>query len=239
MADTFYAQGDATISGGTPTGARGQELDLLIRNMGDYANDLKYAQKAYIRFDISTLHKPISNVELSLHVLEGLDTGSTNMDWTFRVLGLREDPLNDWQESTLTWNNAPANDDESGLAFIDTDTFNNGVPLATFTVKGIGSDGDTVQLTGDADSDLASFLEADNDGLVTFLLARVEAGYPTQTVTHRFASREYVPAAGQAGDLAATLTILPEPASLALLAVATPLLIRNRRKKRALAAKSG
>ena len=89
MADTFYAQGDATISGGTPTGARGQELDLLIRNMGDYANDLKYAQKAYIRFDISTLHKPISNVELSLHVLEGLDTGSTNMDWTFRVLGLR------------------------------------------------------------------------------------------------------------------------------------------------------
>lgn len=239
MADTFYAQGDATISGLTPTGARGQEPDLRIRNMGDTGNDFTYARKAYIRFDISTLHEPISNVELTLHVLEGQDTGPPNMDWTFHVLGLHDDQPNDWLESTLTWNNAPANEDDSGLAFKPSHTFNNGVPLATFTVKGIGLDGDTVQLTGDADSDLASFLEADTDGLVTFLLARFTPGDLSKMVTHRFASREYVPDGGQAGDLAATLTILPEPASLALLAVATPLLIRPRRKKRALAAKRG
>jgi len=239
MADTFYAQGDATISGGTPTGARGQELDLLIRNMGDTGNDFTYARKAYIRFDISTLNEPISNVELTLHVLEGLDTDPTNMNWTFHVLGLHEDQPNDWLESTLTWDNAPANDKESGLDFKASRTFNNGVPLATFIVKGIGSDGETVQLAGDADSDLASFLQADTDGLVTFLLARFTPGDLSKMVTHRFASREYVPAGGQAGDLAATLTILPEPASLALLAVATPLLMRHRRKKRTLAAKRG
>jgi hypothetical protein len=223
-ASVYQATQDSYINGGSVNSQYGGQDSLDVDNRGDSASDLAYAKKAYIEFDISGHEQQVHQAELQLHVLPGLGDPNNRL-WTFALYGLRESD-DTWSQMTLAWNNAPGNDVESGSEFNSTRT----TLLDTFTILGLDGDGEPITLTGDADSPLVEFLQADTDGKVTFLIGRTDAGSRGQQATHRFASSDYTPPAGLPGQDAPQLTILPEPATISLLCLGAVALLRRSRK---------
>jgi hypothetical protein len=213
-ASIHKATQDSFINGGAPTSQYGGQDWLSVENMGDEDNDLSHSKKAYIEFDISSHEQQINHAELQLHVLLG-EGDSDYEPGTFALYGLHKsyDP---WSQSTLTWDNAPGNNESSGGGFNSDCTL-----LDTFTIDGLGG-GETLTLTYDADSALVEFLQADTDDKVTFLIGRSSAG-SRQLTTHRFASSE--------GQDAPQLTVLPEPATISILCLGATALLRRSRKR--------
>ena len=82
--------------------------------------------------------------------------------WTYEIYGLNDDaPGNDW--TSITWNNAPANDTGSGNAFTSDATGLLG------QIAGGGSVGETRTVASQA---LVDFIQADQDGVVTLMMVR-------------------------------------------------------------------
>ncbi|MEM6460227.1 MAG: DNRLRE domain-containing protein, partial [Planctomycetota bacterium] len=72
------------------------------------ADNLSFARKAYIRFDLSSFTGPITDAELAITFSF---SGSDNNGLPINVYAINDGVTGEdtWDETTLTWNNAPSN----------------------------------------------------------------------------------------------------------------------------------
>ncbi len=214
-ADSFIRQGQADTNFGSEGG-------VVIKGGNGGTT-----RKGYLRFDISEVP-----LEESVGAWLELETSTNNpgggnatppQDFSVNVYGLNDDAMgNDWDEGTLTWNNAPGNDAPG-----------NGVDPATTTLLG------TIEVLATAAPDevlfssdeLLQFLEDDTDGLVTLLLQRTTGGSSNLA----FATKE-----NSAAGLIPTLNfavaesqgVIPEPSSIAIWTLLGAVAGRRRRAGR-------
>ena len=150
--------------------------------------NLQDARKLYLRFDLAILTKPAKNAtdaSVTLQMLPAEGHSPSDKIWTFDVFGLKDGVTEEnWGENTVTWNNAPASDPTSPVAL----TTDNVTPLGQFTITGQGKEGQKIVFSSPS---MLKFLQADSDGLVTFIITRREQGNDAQNdVIHIFAPKE-------------------------------------------------
>jgi hypothetical protein len=164
---TIEATHDATISGMNPE-------DQSDRNAGDAATlNARHCtepvrnQKAYLRFDLSDVGRPIHSAYLRLH-WSRMDRGGRS----YAVYGLLErqrygtEPLGEkWKEVLLTWDNAPASPTDPTSPHLDGTT-----ARLLSKLKSPGQSDYVV--TGGAS--LTKYLNADTNGTVTLIIVPVE-----------------------------------------------------------------
>lgn len=192
----------------------------------------------FLRFDISGYTSGSFSGDSTLGLTLYRDN-SINTD--VFVYGLN-DGLDDWVEGDkdgesgvgdeLTYNNAPGivQDSEAGDD-LDLNSSETTALLATFE-NFTGDEGDEKIV---ATSDITNFLNIDGDGLVTFLLLREFSNSTAQFddfANKETTSLESGSITGDAGDFAPSLTIIPEPTTLALLLLGGAALLRRPRRRR-------
>jgi hypothetical protein len=191
-------------------GNHGTESALLIKNAaaGDN-NDPGAQRKAYIRFDLSSLGTDlVSQSALKLHVSQSLGQGfHDNVIGKmigFSIYGLNDgDAGESWDETLITWYNAPQNDQTSGSGLLPNTTH-----LGSFDLfeTGIGTD---VDFSSPA---LTSFLNDDTNDLLTLIVVRDFFDPNVSGYVHQFYSRE----AGDELSPSLEVNVVPEPASIAV-----------------------
>lgn len=154
----------------------------LVKNAAPDKSD--WVRKAYVGLDLAPVAgRHIVEAQLSFTFAPtGLGFASEVPDATFVVYGLTDESLDDWDERTLRWPNAPAN--QPGGADLDPAKV---VRLGTFQIaQGVQSG--THGIAGPA---LTDFLNKDTNGLVTFLVVRETLGSGRNDLVHGFANKHH------------------------------------------------
>jgi hypothetical protein len=174
---------DASIQGGDNADKNFGPNYLWVKN----GSSINFARKMYMRFDLTTASAPLSNLESA--TLRLSDGGAKRclarrQEWLYRVWGLPDaDAGENWDEKTITWNNAPLNDVESGKSLKA-----EAIPLGTLTVKGTGKEGDIVSFSS---PELTKWLQSDTNKLATLIFTRDETEIgQTDNVLHVFWPKE-------------------------------------------------
>jgi hypothetical protein len=151
---------DASINGGSYADTNfGDATFLMTKGSGDP----QYNRKSYVQFDVPVL--PGWHVDESKLILE-IYSAEISSAVTLEVWGLKDSISgNDWSESTLTWNNAPA----TVAASVDLDS-SKVVSLGQILID-TPAVGSVISLESDA---LSRFLEDDSDGEVTVIITNTE-----------------------------------------------------------------
>ena len=162
-------------------------------------------RKTYLRFDLSALGSGgVADAELQLTFLGG-DADDTEIN----VWGLDDGDVGEsWDESTITWNNAPGNFQSHWIPDLNRTT-----QLGSFVRAGDAQNLDVLTFSS---ASLVDFLNADTDGQVTILLT---GNSSSATDFSSLASKESA-AVGTGNAIPPTLEItVPEPAAALLLLV--------------------
>jgi len=199
---------DSRVRGGNPTTNYGTS-DLVMAKCADWP---QLHRKAYIRFDLSALGElKALDATLTLVALEEINGAAT-----FNVFGLNDGATGeDWGETTITWDNAPANDHTSGSGVTSDATL-----LGQFTVPDVSG---PVSITFSNPS-LASFLNKDTDDLATLIITRATGGNSLNTGC--FVAREHATLAPPTLEI-----VIPEPSTLALLGLLGLAVFGRRRRQ--------
>jgi hypothetical protein len=156
---TITPDADAYVSNAARTTAFGSGATLV-------ANSSNGVRICYLRFDLSSVPRPITRITLDL------TSSGTGMD-SYHVFGLTEGE--NWVENSMNWNNAPGLNN----AFITTpgtlsqiiesdELYASGTPLSTFSAPGAS---DTHNRVLDVTrGPVFDFISADEDQVVTFLI---------------------------------------------------------------------
>ena len=165
-------------------------------------------RKGYLRFDLGPISGPISDAELLLTYVGTNPDRAANPSF-YNVFGLVDGHSEEnWNENTITWNNAPGNNTASA----------GGVSAAETTLLGSFSLDVPGAILGDqvlfSSSFLVTFLLADTDGLATILLTRQQQNFSIES----FASKEN--ADWSAPTLNLTTSAVPIPAAVWLFGTA-------------------
>jgi hypothetical protein len=219
-ADTYLSNdGQSTNEG--PDGTHGGNTTMLIRNFAGTRMKM-----AYVRFDLSGVSGGLDGAVLSFELLS-----TANRDRTFQIYGLTDDATDDaWNESTTSYNNAAGviPNPPTALAQVDIDE-------TKMTLLGtIGMNGSAAQVLrsdnglADTSLNLDSFLAADTNGLVTFLIINSTSD---SNASYSLTSKENT----TAGVTFPTLelpnaTLIPEPTAAALLGLMATGMLRHRRQ---------
>ena len=147
----------------TTADGNGADADVPVSGAqdGSYDNVVVWSGgggiKGYMRFDVSSITKDLDLARLTVTTIDGQFAPGTTA-W-----GLDDgDPGESWDESTIVWNTAPANDTNSTVAFLANATY-----LGVFVnINNVA--GGTGDVSGAA---LKNFLNADTDGQVTLMFA--------------------------------------------------------------------
>jgi hypothetical protein len=159
-------------------------------------------RKGYLRFDLTEINDIIVDVSLELTFVSAGGSGIANPS-TYYVYGLINGHTGkNWDELTITWNNAPANNQGSGNGFLAAEvTFLGSFDLAVLSAEV----GDKVTFTS---NELINFLQKDTNNLVTLMLTREQRNFSNE----HFASKENATLA------APTIFVtVPEPATILIL----------------------
>ena len=143
-------------------------------------------RKGYVAFDLSSFpNHHFEEAELVL-TIEPSDLGFASMvpDATFDVYGLTDEGEDNWEENGLTWQRAPGHDPEQA---------DRNLPVASKTrllgkfeiAQGVNRG--TRVLRGRA---LRDFLNADTNGIATFILCRETDETGRGGLVHAFATKE-------------------------------------------------
>jgi hypothetical protein len=205
--------------------------------------DTQRFDAVFLRFDVSAYVSGSFTGNTTLGLTKWRDSES-GLD--FQIYGLN-DGLDNWIEGDggtddnptgeLDFDNAPGIDQSAGYPpnpvanVIDTNEASLIAAWSGFT----GDEGDKVTFTS---SDLTTFLNDDNDGLVTLILLR---NYTTSTAAFDdFASKEAttldsgsptVSAGTYAPSLTSDATVIPEPASIVLLGLGGAVMLAGRKRR--------
>ncbi len=233
--------------------ADGNGADAMVRQDGSNLGDTNFGADGRIwartnasndRFDAIFLRFDISDY------VSGSFTGPVTLGLTkwrdddtltdLIVYGLNES-VDTWIEGDggtdnnpvgeLTYDNAP------GIAQ-DSDFGDNDIDLTEVSV--LVSDAEGFQLTGNegdeitvSDADFLTFLNADTDGLVTFIIARTDDDGGIDDIATK-ETTDLATSTGSAGDFAPTLsfdgTLVPEPATVALLGLGGLVMLSRKRR---------
>lgn len=186
-----------------------------VKNSGDNGSTTR---KGYIRFDTSSITGAVTAASLDL-VVSQIDSGIGNNDQTIYIYGLTDETLDNWAPATTTWANAPANN--TGSAY-QADLTKASL-LGTFKLDHNGDKAAPVgTVVGLSNQALINFLNSDTNGRVTFILGRTGTGGGLNLL---FASDTHATLAPP------TLTIVPEPATLATLGLWGLIAVGRRRRK--------
>lgn len=125
-------------------------------------------RKGYLQYDYATgTGRLLADawIEFPFYAtgLGALDATGESTVFDFHVYGISNESIDTWDEATTDWNNAPANDTSNGYGVISADT----TDLGTFSVTGAGVGTHMIQTPA-----LQSFLQADTDGKVSFIVVR-------------------------------------------------------------------
>ena len=163
-------------------------------------------RKGYLRFDLSSIADPITNANLALSFVE--DTHITFATWVFNVYGLSDGHSGEnWLETGITWNNAPANDTSSGGGLLGGQASLLGAfSIDTFLL----APGDIVNFSSSA---LTNFLQVDTNDLVTLILIRQDLTLSKVG----FATKEHTDFQAPTLTLSTTVNPVPEPDTLLLM----------------------
>jgi hypothetical protein len=158
------------------------EILLLVKYSASRNPD--YERKAYIGLDLTPIAGlSVAEARLSLTFAPtGLGYASEVPDATFAVYGLSDETLDNWDEKTIRWNNAPANRpggrdlDETRVVRLGTFEIVQGELTGTRTIEGPA---------------LVEFLNRDTNGLATFILVRETQGSGRSDLVHGFANKNH------------------------------------------------
>ncbi|TWT84393.1 FecR protein [Planctomycetes bacterium CA13] len=174
---------DAFIWRERSSGYEGQEM-LLVKHCVVHRD--QWDRKVYLAFDIESLKGfKLEQAELRLHLVpSGLGYVSGQLDATFQVYGLADESFDDWNEKTINWQNAPAND--TGAASVASGMT---VPLGSFEVRQ-GVQTGSVSISGDR---IREFIESDINGVITLIVVREtqERAWDGGGLVHAFVSKEH------------------------------------------------
>jgi hypothetical protein len=181
---TLESSADAYVRAGSYAAIPyGTASTLVVKNATTTDNQ----RKAYIRFDL-TGQDVHSTPNASLLLIAS--TWDDTTPW--QVYGLKNgDAGESWVESSITWNNAPANTTTSGDALVSSRV----VLLGTLATAGALPSGSALELRSAA---LDAFLLADTNDRVTFILTRASTASGNSVV----ASREHTTLAAPALEFA-------------------------------------
>jgi hypothetical protein len=151
---------------------------LQVKNVE--RTDSMYQRKSYVAFDLAPIAGETivdARVEFTL-----IPTAFSSRfpDATFAVYGVTDDELDNWDEKTIEWDNAPANG--PGGAGVD---LKKAALLGRFVVEQ-GVQQGTFGVEGEA---LTQFLKKDRNGLVTMIIVRETARAEEKSIIHGFAGR--------------------------------------------------
>ncbi|HSH09303.1 MAG TPA: DNRLRE domain-containing protein, partial [Oceanipulchritudo sp.] len=193
------AGGDIYIKAGMTN----QQNTLQVKNAEKAGGDPSVTTKTYLKFDLSAMRTRLDTIEdAGLHLTTSMNQVGSNAGQqaatTVFVYGLTDESLDDWNELNVIWDNAPANDVTS-----------NGLDMGK--VVALGSIDIPANVAPDSvgymSAELANFLKADTNGVVTLILRR-EDTYGAHNL--RFRSKEDAMGIGNM-ELAPTLeVVLPD-----------------------------
>ncbi len=177
---TAFGRGKDAFVQSEPSDRHTSDVLLLVKNsMGPH-----YCRKAYLGFDLSTL--PVGQIREAKLVLSMTSSGygyaSLTPKTVFRVYGLTDQALDNWQESSIKWDNAPAN--LAGGGDLDEKKV---TLVGTFEVPAVVTEGE-FSISGSA---LVDFLNQDINGLATFIVVRETKETKPFSLVHGFVSKRH------------------------------------------------
>lgn len=164
---------------------RGTEVGFIAQNQN---------RKSYLRFDLSSLDRRIGTAALKLNV-SLVDYHLATEKFTLAIYGLNDGHVGEnWGETDITWNTAPAN-------LILSNDFDPSMTTLLGTIdvygKAVSQPYPTVTFSN---ATLAAFLNADSNGLAS-LLIRYESKTMVGGSVVVFASKEHASMAAPTLDL--------------------------------------
>lgn len=192
---TSFGQGaDAFMERSKPDSSYGGGPTVVIKNDSGIGN---LDRIGYWRFDLADVVGDVDAATLSF-TFTGAG-GSSAANSTYQVYGLVDGhPGEAWDEASVTWNNAPANDTGSGTALLAGEA----TLLGTFSVTTTDPPGTTVPFSS---AELLTFLQADTDLLATIMIVRSQANFGSEL----FAAKENTDYAPARLDLQTTTSVAP------------------------------
>ncbi len=158
------------------SGAWVSEERLKVRSAGVWddnpALNTLDAAKSYLQFDLSGVNGTLTSATLTIYAITG--------GKSYNVSGLNDGIDETWSSSTINWFSAPGNNTTSG---------NGLVAAQTVSLYSVG----LTVVNGAASGDVTSFVNADTDGLVTFILTAGGTTYMYNVIEGSYYNADYVP----------------------------------------------
>ncbi len=203
IVDIVATQGKA-VQYKNDSGVWVSETRLKTRTAGTWDDDPELntldANKSWLQFDISGVTDPIVSATLTIYAITD--------NKSYVVSGLNDGVDETWSADTIDWFSAPGNDTASGTALDAAKT------VALYTVNPtVGN--------GAYSADVTSFIAADTDGLVSFILTAGGTTYIYNILEGSYYNADMVPVL--------SLEVVPEPATLILFGLGGLVSLRKRR----------
>ncbi|MCM8535870.1 MAG: DNRLRE domain-containing protein [Lentisphaeraceae bacterium] len=175
---TEYGSGDDAYITKTKIKGHNSNSLLMVKK-----SETDFKRKAYLKFDLRNQElKEYKTAKLKLALqASGYGFAALVPDSSFSVYALTNDDLDDWQHSSISWQNAPANTDNNELDYTLL------TKIGTFSVPK-GKYTDIVTLNS---STLSQHIKEDKNKIVSLIIIRNTGEFSPHGLVHAFASKRH------------------------------------------------